>query len=636
MTQTPALTGKIINGQYRLDACLGGSPLGEQYRAWDLRQEMALGLIFLPPELNTDPEALPRLEAASAAANAAAALKNIRHPRLIPFLGVFPSPEGIFLLEAWHDGPTLADILRESAGRPLSLLETQSCLNALGGALEALHQSGRFHPMLAAELIHINAAGEIALSLAPCALPDETASPGGEVYALAALAHQLLTGAWPPPPGSTPREINPEIPDFVSRILLKGLAPRAAERIPTAREFIASLAMAAQLGAASAPNHFSAESASLTGEILARWHYLPAPQRPPAPAQRAAPLAGKISFWQSLWQNGFTRLLTVGLPLVFLAVLFFALNQLQPIQNEIGAPAPGTLSGAGTRAATLRPAATFTLPAKPTKSHGGRIYFTCTRGDYNQLCVINADGSGYNQLTSGPAHNYYPAVAPQGGMLVYASNRGGAFDLYLLLFQSGQLLPLTDKIGNVVSPDFSPDGESIVFANRAADGPTAIWMVDRAGKNPRLVYAGPNTIVATAWSPDGKTIAFAMSVDLPTEYQIFLMDTNGQNVRQISHGLQGVGGSLDWSPDGKSLLIYAGPVGDKDIFRLEVATGLTTQLTRGGNNAASSYSPDGQYIVFNSLRNNDQADLFIMRADGSELRQLTDNSEPDWQPHWEP
>jgi len=278
----------------------------------------------------------------------------------------------------------------------------------------------------------------------------------------------------------------------------------------------------------------------------------------------------------------------------------------------------------------------FTLPAKPTESHGGHIYFTCTRGDYNQLCVINADGSGYNQLTTGPAHNYYPVVAPQGGMIVYASNRSGTFDLYLLLFSTGQLLQLTDKIGNVVSPDFAPDGNTIVFANRAADGPTSIWMVGKGGLNPSLVYAGPNTIVATAWSPDGKTIAFAMSVDLPTEYQIFVMDTSGQNVRQVSHGLQGVGGSLDWSPDGKSLLVYAGPVGDKDIFRLEIATGLTTQLTDGGNNAASSYSPDGQYIVFNSLRNNDQADLFIMHADGTEVRQLTDNPEPDWQPRWEP
>jgi len=368
--------------------------------------------------------------------------------------------------------------------------------------------------------------------------------------------------------------------------------------------------------------------------LLERWHYLPLP--PPRSAAPEKPLPSAHS--ETVWQRLAPRLLTAALTLALLAAAGLALARWQPEPPPVFLPAGAGLTASPGIAATLLPAArpSATLPPRPTESHGGHIYFTCTRGDYNQLCVINADGSGYNQLTTGPAHNYYPAVSPLGGMLVYASNRNGLFDLYLLFFQSGNLIQLTREIGNVVSPDFAPDGSTLVFANRAAEGPTSIWMVDKGGLNPRMVYAGPNTIVATAWSPDGETIAFAMSVDLPTEYQIFLMDVNGQNVRQVSHGLQGVGGSLDWSPDGKSLLIYAGPVGDKDVFQLDVATGLTTQLTHGGNNAASSYSPNGEFIVFNSLRNNDQADLFIMRSDGSEERQLTDNPEPDWQPRWEP
>src|ERR1043165_5494097 len=42
----------------------------------------------------------------------------------------------------------------------------------------------------------------------------------------------------------------------------------------------------------------------------------------------------------------------------------------------------------------------FTPPPKPTKEHIGRLIYTCTRGDFNQLCMINADGSGFQQLTS--------------------------------------------------------------------------------------------------------------------------------------------------------------------------------------------------------------------------------------------
>ena len=114
------------------------------------------------------------------------------------------------------------------------------------------------------------------------------------------------------------------------------------------------------------------------------------------------------------------------------------------------------------------------------------------------------------------------------------------------------------------------------------------------------------------------------------------MKSDGTDAQQLTNGLPGIGGSLDWSPDGKYLLIYAGSQGDKNIFRIDVQAKTATQLTNGGNNAASSYSPDGQWIAFNSLRNNDQADIFIMHADGSDLHQVTDNPEPDWQPQWEP
>ena len=285
-------------------------------------------------------------------------------------------------------------------------------------------------------------------------------------------------------------------------------------------------------------------------------------------------------------------------------------------------------------AAAFTPPPTATLKPRPTETHGGRIAFTCTRGDYNQLCLINRDGTGLSQITDMDANNYYPTFAPDRSSLLFASNRNGPFDLYLLSFEQKQLFQITENIGNVVSPDYSPDGRRIVFTNRVSDGPASIWMVNADGLNPHQVYAGADTIVAVAWSPDGEKIAYAMSVGVPQEYEIFIMDSEGRNHVRISDGLQGIGGSIAWAPDSTHVLIHAGPFGDKDIYRLDARTGEATQITDGGNNASASYSPDGLYIIFNSLRNNDQADLYIMRSDGTNQTQLTNHPEPDWDAKW--
>ena len=285
------------------------------------------------------------------------------------------------------------------------------------------------------------------------------------------------------------------------------------------------------------------------------------------------------------------------------------------------------------------PPATFTPTPSPvpTDVHGGLIVFTCTRGDTNQICAVHADGSGLSRLTNNDTNNYYPAFSPRGDSIVYASLVNGTFELFLMVLSNSKLFQLTNNIGNAFSPDFSPDGQQILFLNRAGDGPSSIWLMGKTGENPHLLYAGSNNIVAAAWSPHGDSIAFAMAVT-NYSYQIFLLDPNHpeQKPRQVTQSMNDIGGSLDWAPDGSNLLIYAGPVGGREVYRVDVQTGQVTQLTFGGNNAAPSYSPDGQYIVYNSLRNNNQADLYIMRADGHSTRQLTNDPEPDWQPKWGP
>jgi Tol biopolymer transport system component len=284
------------------------------------------------------------------------------------------------------------------------------------------------------------------------------------------------------------------------------------------------------------------------------------------------------------------------------------------------------------------PTPTATQLPIPTSVNGGHIVFTCTRMNINQICLINADGSSYKQLTDGDKNAYYPAISPDSRLVVFVMNKYDDFDLYQIDLNDSKLTQLTDSVGNSFSPDYSPDGKQILFINRVADGNSGLWIMGSKGEDPHQLYAGSKDIVGASWSPDGTMVAFAMVVDSQYTFEIFIIDLQDLKAkpRRISHDLTGIGGSISWSPDGKKLLIFAGPVAAREVYSIDIKTSSITQLTFGGNNAAASYSPDGRYIVYNSLRNNNQADLYIMRADGHSTRQLTANPDPDWQPKWGP
>jgi Tol biopolymer transport system component len=230
-------------------------------------------------------------------------------------------------------------------------------------------------------------------------------------------------------------------------------------------------------------------------------------------------------------------LITLGL----LALLLFLVPTYTPEEFEL----PASFTPQPTLSATTSPVPlpTNTPAALPTGLHGGRVIFTCTRGDYNHLCMVNRDGSGLLRLTDDFANDYYPAFSPQGGAIAFASNRSlGTFDLYFMVLSTSSLIQLTDEIGNAFSPDFSPDGERVVFANQDESGRTSLYIVNRTGENLRLLFEGPNfagptSIVGAAWSPDGQLIAFAMSTTQLFEYEIFFINADGsQPPQQLTTG----------------------------------------------------------------------------------------------------
>jgi Tol biopolymer transport system component len=170
----------------------------------------------------------------------------------------------------------------------------------------------------------------------------------------------------------------------------------------------------------------------------------------------------------------------------------------------------------------------------------------------------------------------------------------------LIPSQGGQPRPLTDSRWNEVDPTWSPDGTQIALAG-ARGGFVELFVMTVEGSDISKISAVGST--------------------LP--------------IRQVTRDVLGIGGRSSWSPDGTRLVFYAGPRGDRDIYVVDVVTGLASRLTFGGNNSGPCFSPDGDWIAFSSSRDGDH-EIYVMRADGSDVTQLTDNDYDDWQTSWGP
>jgi len=254
----------------------------------------------------------------------------------------------------------------------------------------------------------------------------------------------------------------------------------------------------------------------------------------------------------------------------------------------------------------------------------GKIVFTCYIEQIDQICIMNADGSGRRQLTNLPSTAYYASLSPDGQTVYFSSNQSGTFEIYSIGIDGSALRRLTNGLGSLYAPELSPNGERIVFTNHGS----GLWVMNPDGSNPRALTFKDD--IDPTWSPDGSMIAFASNRS--GERQLYVANANGKNVEQVTD-LNNMGGRSSWSPDGTKLAFYRGPAGDRDIYVINIDGSGLQRLTNGGDNLGPSWSPDGEWIAFTSFRDGNN-EIYIVRPDGRRETRLTGSPISDWQPRW--
>jgi TolB protein len=188
------------------------------------------------------------------------------------------------------------------------------------------------------------------------------------------------------------------------------------------------------------------------------------------------------------------------------------------------------------------------------------------------------------------------------------------------------------RVADGMDPTWSPDGQQFAFIRWAE--PRGVWVANADGSGARRVFdwSEPRW---TSWSPDGTQILFSRpdggrttSVERCWRRWCFTIPANPHwrlGVVRPSDGsfyeppASNYSRAPDWSPAG-GRLVYADEMG----LRVQSADGAVSYLiTDDGQDTSPLWSPDGTRIAF-VRRQHDHWELYVVDADGRNLRRLTD------------
>jgi Tol biopolymer transport system component len=352
----------------------------------------------------------------------------------------------------------------------------------------------------------------------------------------------------------------------------------------------------------------------------------------------------------------------------------------------------------------------------------GHPYFPFTRQREGELYVMNSDGSGQQRLTESPSWDGSPEWSVDGETIYFYSARPrelpgpptssiigqeGGFRIWAIDADGSNPRPITAEGMEALAPALTADGR-IAFQTREGPEDWRIVSVDFDGSGLRLEserdndywvpdydaasgamvshgvgpvagvsqavegVLGAGALLAadypvevdlpdrqvtlypmrhtTGLSPHPLRNESAVTVETPEGTRLVRANFDGSNEREL-FSVPGIGitsGSPDrlfdikWSSDGKWLLIsqgfMAGDEGTKaDIWIMRGDGGERRNLTESNdvNDGVAAFSPDGEKIVFRSSRSGN-FELYLMDRDGGHVQRLTDNDARDNFPAFSP
>jgi Tol biopolymer transport system component len=342
--------------------------------------------------------------------------------------------------------------------------------------------------------------------------------------------------------------------------------------------------------------------------------------------------------------------------LLFLSTRDGALDQLGRPMREIYLM---TSDGSGPVNLTQQPSTYLHLSLSPD---GRRVVFASQFSGCD-IWMMNTDGSELQRLTGQGANegcNAWPRSSPDGARVAFASNRdgrqigstSGLYDVWVMNADGSDPRNVSHSLGAELGFDvhvigWSPAGQVVFETGSTVEGSVQrrVYVVnaDGTGMQPLFERTGD---YAPAWSPDGSRIAFISERD--GRRRLYVMNADGTGAIALTNhdgddrlppGCCGLDDNVfardAWSSDGKRIAFerFASPEEWGTIYTIGAdGTGLRRIVDFSAS--FNGWSPSGTRIALTRRDGSMPADIYVVDADGSDLRNVTNSPSEDSDALW--
>lgn len=259
---------------------------------------------------------------------------------------------------------------------------------------------------------------------------------------------------------------------------------------------------------------------------------------------------------------------------------------------------------------------------EPALSRQGVVAFTEPGGG---MYRIEVDGTGERRLTPVGLFASGPSWSPDGRAILFDGGEfGGEGELYVMDDDGNGLRRLTKTFEGECAYAWSGDGSEVFFARTHGEG-FDLYVVRADGSDERRLTQTPLTVLPIEWSPDrDRLLAYRELEDAdddPVPFgnaEIFLVDSDGANLRNLTRH-DAWDGDATWSPDGKRIAFTSDRSGIDDLFLMKDDGSGVRQLTRDVDVTSPAWSSDGAQIAFGGTLE----PLRVADAEGGSVRAFT-------------